>query len=41
VHVHALGPAVLAYVPTGVHRDRLRLAVPSPIDIDLTEIERR
>jgi hypothetical protein len=38
VYVHELDPAVPACVPAGIHRDRLRLAVPFGIDIDLTEI---
>ncbi|HZG02136.1 MAG TPA: Uma2 family endonuclease [Streptomyces sp.] len=40
VHVHELDPATGAYALTGVHRDRLRLAVPYAIDIDLTAIDR-
>ncbi|MCS0634280.1 Uma2 family endonuclease [Streptomyces sp. LP05-1] len=35
VYVHELDPATRAYVPTGVHRDHLRLAVPFGLDIDL------
>jgi Uma2 family endonuclease len=39
VHVHALDPATGAYVETGVHRNRLKLEEPFPIDIDLTSVE--
>jgi Uma2 family endonuclease len=41
VYVYELDPAARAYVPTGIHRDELRLTVPFPIDIDLTAINRR
>ncbi|MBA2944501.1 Uma2 family endonuclease [Streptomyces himalayensis] len=41
VYVYELDPAARAYVPTGIHHDKLRLAVPFPIDIDLTAINRR
>nr|WP_243726230.1 Uma2 family endonuclease [Actinomadura rubrisoli] len=40
VHVFALDPATKAYVPSGVHHNRLKLSVPFEIDIDLTEIDR-
>ena len=40
VHVFALDPATKAYVPSGVHHNRLKLSVPFDIDIDLTEIDR-
>ncbi|WP_093175570.1 Uma2 family endonuclease [Sinosporangium album] len=40
VTVFELDPATKAYVATGVHRDRLTVAVPFEIDIDLTEIDR-
>jgi Uma2 family endonuclease len=36
VYVFELEPATGAYVPTGIHRDRLKLSVPFDIDIDLT-----
>ncbi|RDG37742.1 hypothetical protein DVH02_12950 [Streptomyces corynorhini] len=29
------------YVPTGIHRERLQLKEPFPIEIDLTAINRR
>ncbi|GAA2678564.1 Uma2 family endonuclease [Streptomyces aculeolatus] len=35
VFVFELEPATGAYVPTGIHRDRLKLSVPFDIDIDL------
>ncbi|MET9054269.1 Uma2 family endonuclease [Streptomyces bacillaris] len=41
VHVHELDPAPKAYVPTGIHRDKLTLTVPFPLEIDLTAINRR
>jgi Uma2 family endonuclease len=40
VYVYELDPATRCYVPTGIHRDQLKVPVPFPIDIDLTEIER-
>ncbi|MEU1802199.1 Uma2 family endonuclease [Streptomyces sp. NPDC019937] len=40
VYVYELDPATGAYVPSGIHRDRLKLTVPFGIDIDLTEIDR-
>ncbi|WP_055547385.1 Uma2 family endonuclease [Streptomyces sp. NBRC 110028] len=40
VYVYELDPATGAYVPTGIHHDRLKLTVPFDIDIDLTEIDR-
>lgn len=40
VYVHELDPATKAYGLTGIHHDRLKLAVPFGIDIDLTEIDR-
>ncbi|WP_181788144.1 Uma2 family endonuclease [Streptomyces phytophilus] len=36
VFVFELEPATGAYVPTGIHRDRLKLSVPFDLDIDLT-----
>ncbi|GAA3848660.1 Uma2 family endonuclease [Streptomyces sedi] len=36
VFVHELEPATGTYVPTGIHREQLKLTVPFPIDIDLT-----
>ncbi|MEZ0066172.1 Uma2 family endonuclease [Streptacidiphilus sp. MAP12-20] len=38
VYTYALDASVAQYEPTGIHHDRLALAVPFPIDIDLTEI---
>jgi Uma2 family endonuclease len=40
VYVFELEPSTGAYVPTGIHHDRLKLSVPFDIDIDLTEIDR-
>jgi Uma2 family endonuclease len=40
VYVFELEPATRSYVPTGIHHDRLKLAVPFDIDIDLTAIDR-
>ncbi|WP_030823507.1 Uma2 family endonuclease [Streptomyces hygroscopicus] len=40
VHVFELDPVTRTYVPTGIHRDRLKVSVPFTIDIDLTEIDR-
>lgn len=40
VYVYELDPATRAYVATGIHHDRLKLALPFTIDIDLTEIDR-
>ncbi|MBD3005654.1 MULTISPECIES: Uma2 family endonuclease [unclassified Streptomyces] len=39
VHVFELDPVTRAYVPTGIHHDRLKVPVPFTIDIDLTEID--
>ncbi|MFF3341676.1 Uma2 family endonuclease [Streptomyces flavidovirens] len=41
VYVYELDPALKAYVPTGIHHNRLKLTVPFDIDIDLTAINRR
>ncbi|MFE0326788.1 Uma2 family endonuclease [Streptomyces sp. NPDC003753] len=41
VYIYELDPQTKAYVPTGIHHDKLRLTVPFPIDIDLTAINRR
>ncbi|WP_344970512.1 Uma2 family endonuclease [Streptosporangium fragile] len=38
VHVYQLDPVTRSYVPTGIHRDRLKVADPFPVDIDLTEL---
>jgi Uma2 family endonuclease len=40
VYVYELDPATGAYALTGIHHDRLKVAVPFGIDIDLTEIGR-
>ncbi|QES42737.1 hypothetical protein DEJ49_18650 [Streptomyces venezuelae] len=40
VHTYELDPHTGSYAPTGIHHDRLKLAVPFTIDIDLTEIDR-
>ncbi|MEU6824004.1 Uma2 family endonuclease [Streptomyces atriruber] len=40
IHTYELDPHTRAYAPTGIHHDRLKLAVPFTIDIDLTEIDR-
>jgi Uma2 family endonuclease len=37
VYVYELDPATSTYALSGIHHDRLRLAVPFDIDIDLTE----
>ncbi|MEU7882563.1 Uma2 family endonuclease [Microbispora bryophytorum] len=39
VYVYELDPATTAYALTGIHHDRLKLAVPFDVDIDLTEID--
>lgn len=39
VRVYERDPVTKAYTCTGVHRERLKLAVPFPLDIDLTEID--
>ncbi|WP_173524966.1 Uma2 family endonuclease [Nonomuraea antri] len=43
VHTFELEPATRTYVPTGVHRDRLRtyLGFPVDLDLDLTAVRRR
>ncbi|XXZ50970.1 Uma2 family endonuclease [Streptomyces cavourensis] len=41
VYVYELDPALQVYVPTGIHRDKLTLTVPFPLEIDLTAINRR
>ncbi|WP_369778070.1 Uma2 family endonuclease [Streptomyces sp. R33] len=38
VYVYELDPATKAYVATGIFHDRLKVSVPSPIDLDLTAI---
>lgn len=41
VHVHALDPATRTYGPTGIFHDKLEPAVPFPVEIDLTAVDRR
>ncbi|MFI2375869.1 Uma2 family endonuclease [Streptomyces sp. NPDC018964] len=41
VHVYERDPATQAYGPVGIFRDRLKLTVPFPVDIDLTAVDRR
>ncbi|MFF3555804.1 Uma2 family endonuclease [Streptomyces tsukubensis] len=41
VHVFEREPATGQYVPTGIFHDRLKVSVPFPIDLDLTEITPR
>ncbi len=38
VYVYELDPATRAYVPTGIHHNRLKLTEPFALDIDLTAI---
>lgn len=40
VYAYQLDPAAGAYAPAGVHRERLRVALPYDIDIDLSGIDR-
>ena len=39
VYVYELDPAGKTYALTGIHRDQLKLEVPFPLTIDLTEID--
>ncbi|NLU68085.1 Uma2 family endonuclease [Streptomyces sp. HNM0574] len=39
VYVFELEPATRTYAPTGIFRDRLKVTVPCPLDIDLTEAQ--
>jgi Uma2 family endonuclease len=39
VFVYELDQVTGGYVPTGIHHDRLKLAEPFTVDIDLTEID--
>ncbi|WEH35460.1 Uma2 family endonuclease [Streptomyces sp. AM 4-1-1] len=41
VYVYELDPALMAYTPTGIHHNRLKLDVPFTIDVDLTAVNRR
>jgi Uma2 family endonuclease len=40
VYAYELDPATRSYVPTGIHRERLKVIMPFDLDIDLTAIER-
>lgn len=40
IYVYELDPASNAYAITGIHHARLKLSVPFPIDIDLTNLPR-
>ncbi|MGJ5755303.1 Uma2 family endonuclease [Streptomyces puniciscabiei] len=39
IHVYELDPLTRAYIHTGMHRDRIKVDKPYPIDIDLTAID--
>jgi Uma2 family endonuclease len=39
IHVYELDPLTRAYIHTGMHRDRVKVDKPYPIDIDLTAID--
>ena len=41
VYAYELDPATRSYGVAGIHRDRIKVSSPFPIDIDLTEIRRR
>ncbi|WP_405013882.1 hypothetical protein [Kitasatospora sp. NBC_01539] len=41
VRVFELEPTTGTYVPMGIHRERLALDLPFPIDLDLTDPRRR
>ncbi|MFE9170512.1 Uma2 family endonuclease [Streptomyces kebangsaanensis] len=41
VYVYELDSVTRSYIPNGVYRNRLKLAVPFDIDIDLTAVDRR
>ncbi|QPP08172.1 Uma2 family endonuclease [Streptomyces bathyalis] len=38
VYTFELEPATLTYAPTGVYHDELKVSVPFPVDIDLSEV---
>lgn len=40
VYVFELEPATKSYVARGIHRDQLKVEVPYPITVDLTELDR-
>lgn len=39
VYTFELEPATLVYAPTGVYHEQLKVTVPFPVDIDLSEIQ--
>ncbi|EST26583.1 Uma2 family endonuclease [Streptomyces roseochromogenus] len=41
IHVYELDPLTKSYVHVGMHRDRIKVDKPYPIDIDLTTIGKR
>lgn len=41
VYAFELEPATLTYAPTGVHHEQLKVTVPFPVDIDLSEVRAR
>lgn len=41
VYTYELDPSTNRYVSTGIHHDRLKLAVPFPLTVNLTAINRR
>lgn len=41
VYVYELDAVTDAYVPTGIHRQQLKVSVPFPMDIDLTKLSDR
>ncbi|WP_017626053.1 Uma2 family endonuclease [Nocardiopsis chromatogenes] len=40
VYTYGLDDATRTYTPTGVHRDRLKVSHPVPVDLDLTDLRR-
>jgi Uma2 family endonuclease len=38
VHTYELDAVTSTYVPTGIHRGRLKVSVPFPLDIDLDDL---
>ncbi|QNP71508.1 Uma2 family endonuclease [Streptomyces roseirectus] len=38
VHAYELDAMTSTYVPTGIHRERLKATVPFPLDLDLTKL---
>jgi Uma2 family endonuclease len=39
VYTFELEPATLVYAPTGVYHDQLKVTVPFPVDVDLSEVQ--